>query len=196
MTGVLTSPDEALVEALMRVEGKAEIIDGKIVHFPLTGTAPNYAAFEIAVSLRTHARAARRGRVATDGLGFLVKLPRRRSFAPDAAYWTGPSGGMKFVDGTPDFAVEVRSEGDYGPAAEREMASKRRDYFAAGTLVVWDVDLESDDVVRLYRDGDGDTPAAVFRRGELAHAEPAVSGWTMPVDDLFEPATTEESAGA
>ena len=31
------------------------------------------------------------------------------------------------------------------------MVAKRADYFAAGTLVVWDVDLLSSDVVRVYR---------------------------------------------
>ena len=92
---------------------------------------------------------------------------------------------MKFFQGAPTFAVEVRSAGDYGPAAEREMAAKRADYFAAGTLVVWDVDLLSADVVRMFRDGDSEQPAAVYRRGETAQAEPAVPGWTMPVDDLF-----------
>ena len=57
---------------------------------------------------------------------------------------------MKFLNGAPVFAVEVRSEGDYGSTAEQEMAQKRADYFAAGTLVVWDVDLMSEDVVRSY----------------------------------------------
>ena len=93
---------------------------------------------------------------------------------------------MRFVEGAPLFAVEVRSEGDYGPQAEREMAQKRADYFAAGTLVVWDVDLLSDDVVRVYRADAPDRPT-LYRRGEVAEAEPAVPGWTMPVDDLFMP---------
>lgn len=97
-TGVLAPPDEALVDALMRVEGKAEIIDGEIAHFPLTRIAPNHAAMEAVVSLRLHTRATKRGRVATDGLGFLVKLPRRRSFAPDAAYWAGPGWTMPVDD--------------------------------------------------------------------------------------------------
>jgi hypothetical protein len=35
--------------------------------------------------------------------------------------------------------VEVRSEGDYGPRAEQELARKRADYFEAGTRAVWDV---------------------------------------------------------
>ena len=64
------------------------------------------------------------------------------------------------------------------------MAQKRADYFAAGTLVVWDVDLLSDDVVRVYRASDPETPTN-YRRGEVAEAEPAVPGWTMAVDDLF-----------
>lgn len=91
---------------------------------------------------------------------------------------------MKFIDGAPVFAIEVRSEGDYGPRAERAMAKKRADYFAAGTLVVWDVDLLSDDVVRVYRAGDPET-ATVYHRGETAEAEPAVPDWTMAVDDVF-----------
>jgi Uma2 family endonuclease len=55
---------------------------------------------------------------------------------------------MRFCEGAPVFAVEIRSENDYGPVAEREMATKRADYFACGTLVVWDIDLQSEDVVK------------------------------------------------
>jgi Uma2 family endonuclease len=64
------------------------------------------------------------------------------------------------------------------------MAAKRADYFAAGTLVVWDVDLLSDDVVRVYRSHEPEEPT-IYRRGQVAEAEPAAPGWTMPVDDLF-----------
>jgi Uma2 family endonuclease len=93
---------------------------------------------------------------------------------------------MKFVSGPPEFAVEVRSEGDIGPAAEQEMAEKRADYFAAGTKVVWDVDLQSQDTVRVYRASDPEHPN-IYRRGQSAEAEPALPGWSMPVDDLFPP---------
>jgi Uma2 family endonuclease len=64
------------------------------------------------------------------------------------------------------------------------MAAKRADYFAAGTLVVWDVDVLRDEVVRVYQASDATAPA-VYRRGEVADAEPAVPGWQMPVDELF-----------
>jgi len=113
-----------------------------------------------------------------------VNLPNRRSFSPDAAWYVGPSTGMKFLEGAPVFAVEVRSEDDYGRNAERAMAEKRADYFAAGTLIVWDVNLLSPDVVKSYDAADPDPPK-IFRRGEVADAEPAVPGWRMPVDELF-----------
>jgi Uma2 family endonuclease len=119
----------------------------------------------------------------SDNAAFVVNLPNRKSFSPDAAFYTGRVT-MKFFEGAPVFAVEVRSKGDYGPKAERAMAQKRAEYFATGTQVVWDVDLMSDDVVRVYRASDPDNPTS-YRRGEAAEAEPAVPGWTMPVDNLF-----------
>ena len=91
---------------------------------------------------------------------------------------------MKFFEGAPRFALEVRSENDYGPTAEIRLAEKRADYFAAGTLVVWDVDLLSPDVIKSYRSNNPNSPV-IFRRGEVADAEPGVPGWRMRVDDLF-----------
>jgi Uma2 family endonuclease len=64
------------------------------------------------------------------------------------------------------------------------LADKRRDYFAAGTLVVWDVDVLREELVRVYEAGNPHDPR-VYRRGEFAEAEPAVPGWAMPVEDLF-----------
>jgi Uma2 family endonuclease len=118
-------------------------------------------------------------------VGFLVELPNRKSFCPDAAYYVGPRAGMKFLSEAPVFAVEVRSEGDYGPKAEREMAAKRADYFAAGTKVVWDVDLLGEDIVRVYRADSPEQPTA-YRRDETAEAEPAVPGWKFVVHELFD----------
>ncbi len=114
---------------------------------------------------------------------------------------------MKFLEGAPIFAAEVRSEDDYGPVSvpravatgspevkirsddcspsdERAIAAKRADYFAAGTLVIWDVDLLSPDVIKSYTPEDPGTPK-IFRRGDIADAEPAVPGWRIPVDELF-----------
>ena len=183
----MTIKAAATVDDLYRTEGKAELVNGELVLMPATGRAPGYAGDEIYSSLRQYARRTRTGIAVGDNKAFVVDLPHRQSFSPDAAYYRGPNSGMKFFQGAPIFAVEVRSEGDYGPAADRDMVAKRSDYFASGTGVVWDVDVLGKDVVRVYRDGNADVPAAIYRKGDVAEAEPAVPGWTMPVDDLFEP---------
>src|SRR5688572_27663729 len=170
---MLTRP-RATIEDLYKVPDnrKAELVNGELVLIMPTGDAPGYAADEIFVSLRDYARRTGKGRAVGDNKAFRVNLPHRESFSPDAAFYTGPRTGMRFFEGAPVFAVEVRSENDYGPQAERDLAQKRADYFAAGTQVVWDVDLLGDIVVRVYRAGDPEHPTN-YRRGEVAEAEPA-----------------------
>ena len=90
---------------------------------------------------------------------------------------------MRFIGGAPTFAVEVRSENNDGAAAEGKLAAKRADYFAAGTLVVWDVDPLAA-TITVYR-ADAPTQPTIYRRGQVAEAEPAVPGWRLPVDEIF-----------
>jgi Uma2 family endonuclease len=182
----MTMKSHATIDSLYHVpdKGKAELVNGRLVLMSPTGDLPGRAGGIIYASLLEYERRTKSGYAYPDNVGFLVNLPRRRSFSPDAAFYTGKRTGMKFLEGAPVFAVEVRSEGDYGLRAEAKLARKRRDYFAAGTLVVWDVDLLSEDVVKVYRASDPDHPA-IYRRGDRAEAEPAIPGWTMPVDELF-----------
>jgi len=182
-----TTATRATLDDLYREEGKAELIGGRIIRFMASGELPSAAALEITVSLRAYAKATGHGRVYGDGLGYAVpELPSgRESFSPDASYYDGrlPANRMRFIEGPPTLAVEVRSENDYGNAAEDDMAAKRADYFAAGTLVVWDVDPQAE-TVAVYRAA-SPTQAVIYRRGEIADAEPAVPGWRMAVDDIF-----------
>ncbi|MDQ4074806.1 MAG: Uma2 family endonuclease [Chloroflexota bacterium] len=177
---------EATAEDLYDVpeDGKAEIVNGKVVVISPTGRLPNRAASKIWLSLYQYEQKRRTGFAVTDNASFTVDLPNRKSFSPDAAFFIGEDPGMGFFEGAPIFAAEVRSENDYGAAAEQAIEEKRQDYFAAGTLVVWDVDLLSKDVVRVYRSDEPKSPT-IYRRGEEAEAEPALPGWSMPVDDLF-----------
>lgn len=174
----------ATIEDLYKVEGNAELVNGEIVHMPPAGEDPGRASLHVAASLLDYEKRTRSGRAFGDGVGFRVNLPHREALSPDAAYHIASHTGMRFAEGAPVFAVEVRSANDYGPAAERAMADKRADYFACGTLVVWDVDLLSDAVVKVYQASDPNNPT-IYRRGDMAEAEPAVPGWRMPIDDLF-----------
>ncbi len=174
-----------LVEQLYKTEGKAEIINGEIVKFMSTGDEPSSAAFNVAISLKNYQRETLSGRAYTDNVGYLVNLPNRKSFSPDASFFVGGRAGMKFLKGAPVFAIEVRSENDYGTKAEADIKQKRYDYFAAGTEIVWDVDLLSEDVIKSYHRNNPDNPK-IFKRGEIANAEPALPNWTMNVDELFD----------
>lgn len=176
----------ATLEDLYRVaeNGKAELIDGEIVTMSPTGGVPGRASGEIYVALREYELRTKSGYAFPDNVGFTVDLPHRGSFSPDAAFHAGPLRGGRFLDGAPIFAAEVRSENDYGERAEQEMAEKRADYFAAGTLVVWDVDVLHERVVRVYRADEPDRPT-LYQSDDVAEAEPALPGWTMPVRDLL-----------
>jgi Uma2 family endonuclease len=134
--------------------------------------------------LLQHERLQGHGYAFPDNVGFLVNLPHRESFSPDAVWYIGALQGGDFLDGAPIFAVAVRSKNDYGPAAEDALKEKRADYFTCGTLVVWDVDVLREQVIRVYRASTPDNPT-IYRPGDIAEAEPAVSGWHMAVDALL-----------
>jgi Uma2 family endonuclease len=174
----------ATIVDLYQVESKAELVDGEIVCMSPTGGVPGRTGGDIYTSLRQYERQHGNGYAFPDNVGFVVNLPHRESFSPDAAWYVGALQGGKFLDGAPVFAVEVRSENDYGQAAEEKMREKRTDYFACGTLVVWDVDVLRDQLIRVYRASDPSNPT-IYGQGDIAEAEPAVPGWRIAVDELF-----------
>ena len=176
----------ATLDDLLRTEGKAELIAGRIVTQMPSGDAPSTAAFRIAIRLDEHARGTGVGVAYPDGIGYAIDPPLssgRQSFSPDASYHVGPrpNNRMRF-DGLPIFAAEVRSENDYGPAAEADMAAKGADYFEAGTAVVWDVDPIAG-TIAVFR-SDPMSPTAFYAQGDSAGAEPAVPGWRVNVDEV------------
>jgi Uma2 family endonuclease len=179
-----TKVEETLEDLLHQIDQKAEIVNHQIILLPPMGALPGHACLEVFASLWEYSMQKKNGLAFGDNTAFMVNLPHRKSFSPCAGFFVGPyPKGFEFFQGAPVFAVEVRNEWDYGLRAEHERAAKRIDYFAAGTLVVWDVDLLSDDLVRVYRAGEKES--TIYRRGQVAEAEPAVPGWTMPVDDFF-----------
>src|SRR5437764_121214 len=149
----MSTKTEATIEDLYRVpeNGRAEIVNGEVVLMSPTGDQPSRASGAIYINLRQYEINIKDGRAYTDNAGFKVNLPHRKSFSPDVSFYIGPSAGMKFLEGAPIFAVEIRSENDYGLLAEQRIKQKIKDYFDAGTKVVWDVDLLSNDVVKVHR---------------------------------------------
>jgi len=178
----------ATLEDLYQVEGKAELIGGRIVPLMPTGRRPNLVVGRIYRSLAQHVDDTGDGEAYTDNMGFIVTelSSGRQTFSPDVSFYNGafPRNTMRFVEGPPTFAVEVRSEGDYGATAEDEIAAKRGDYFEAGTQIVWDVDPLAE-TISVYRRSTPDDPV-LLHRGQKADAEPVLPGWRISVDRIFD----------
>ena len=173
----------ATLDDLHRHPGKAELVNGRIIEQLPTGDKPGQVGGNIYASLRDYSKS-HPGTAYPDNVGYTVpELPSgRESFSPDASYYNGlpPANRMRFIEGTPRFGAEVRSD---GPAAEASLAEKRADYFAAGAEVIWDVDPEAEEV-HVYRRSAPDQPVT-YRRGQVAEARPALPGWRLAVDDVF-----------
>lgn len=182
---MITKP-RATVEDLYNVpeNGKAEIVNGELILMSPIGAKPSRAGGRIYASLLDHEEEHGGGYAFPDNAGFIVHLPNRTSFSPDAAWYTGNSVEMTFLEGPLAVAVEVRSEGDYGPSAEQAIPDKIADYFAAGTKVVWVVDLLGDAIIKAFHVDNPEVPT-VHRHGSIADAEPAVPGWRFPVERLL-----------
>jgi Uma2 family endonuclease len=177
----------ATLDDLARVAEKAELIDGRIELLMPTGRKPGRVAGRLYRSLDDYATQCGQGEAYPDKVGFAV--PRlasgRESFAPVASYHFGPfpDDPMRFLEGPPTLAVEVRSENDYGPSAELAFAARRADCFEAGTGIVWDGDPIAE-CVHIYRSEAPDQPTT-FRRGQVIEAEPRLPGWRVDVDWIF-----------
>ena len=84
---------EATIEDLYHVpeDAKAEIVEGELRIISPAGDFPSRAGGEIAVSLHAFEKCTgARGRAYCANAAFVVNLPNRRSFSPDAAFYIGP----------------------------------------------------------------------------------------------------------
>lgn len=177
---------EELVNALYQLPDKvqAEIVNAAIVPIPLAGGIPSRISGLIFVALLDYAQRTASGIALPGNAAFLVDLPKRGSFSPNASFCVDKVIDQNFVEGAPIFAAEVRSKNDYGPKADRAMLAKIANYFAAGTLVVWDVDALREKTIRVYRAANPEQPA-IYGVDDEAKAEPALPGWRVAINTLF-----------
>ena len=96
MASIISKP-EATIDDLYKVEGKAELVNGEIVHLMATGSMPGYAGDEIFAWLRDYVKRVGYGRAVGDNKAFVVDLPHRKSFSPDAAFSRLSDFGCPFV---------------------------------------------------------------------------------------------------
>jgi Uma2 family endonuclease len=134
-----TATEQHVLDRLARKAGVCELVEGVLVEKAM-GFRESLLALALAEFLRAFVRKHNLGLVT--GEAGLLRLAPGLVRAPDVAFvsWTSIPGGRvpeaPIPELAPDLAVEVLSESN----TPGEMLRKRRDYFAAGTRLVWQID--------------------------------------------------------
>jgi hypothetical protein len=81
---------EATLDDWCRMRGKAEIVHGQLILIGPAGFAPGRAAGAVVISLYEHAERHGGGVPFMARVGYIVDLPHRKSFCPDASWYAGP----------------------------------------------------------------------------------------------------------
>lgn len=155
-----------------------ELVEGELRRMSPAGADHSSIAAWIVGSLIAHLKQhGIRGRVYSEGGGFLLSRNPDTILAPDAAYVIPERVVMtpKYFPGAPDVAFEVISPNDL----YTEVAEKKDRYLAAGTRAVVIVDPRRF-TVQVYRSTPGQTSVT-----DILTLDDVIPGWSMTLDDIF-----------
>ena len=161
-----------------------ELVEGVLVRVGGSGFNATTIAMQLGADLLVYVRSRRLGRVT--GADGVFKFPSAETgLVPDVGYLQAAKVALitdrrKPIPFAPDLAVEVVSPDQTADA----MAAKARTYLDGGTLLVWIVwpDRQQVDV---WRVGRSVGPAAVLDAGDTLDGETVLPGFSYPVADLF-----------
>ncbi len=176
--GTATEADAlAIIESKTRP--RVELIDGTLVEKDM-GVREAFLAMWLGTLLNNFIGPRRLGVVG--GADTIIRLIGRQLRLPDVSYfpWTQlPEGFMdaRISEVSPALAVEVLSDSN----TRAEMARKRREYFASGTLLVWIVDPRTE-TVAVYTD---ETTHVTLTTTDTLEGGALLPGFALPVADIF-----------
>jgi len=177
--GMATERD--VVDAEAHEDRLCELVDGTLVEKGM-GYAESVLAIMIAELLNAFVRPRNLGLVSGES-GMLRLFPGLVRI-PDVAYasWDRIPGRRMprepVPDLVPELPVEVLSESN----TRAEMARKRREYFPAGVLLVWEVDPD-DRTVAVYTSPD--RPVSVKTESDTLDGGAVLPGFTLVLRELF-----------
>ena len=172
-------------DVLRHVDGDdkklVELVHGTLVEKPM-GAEEGAIAAQVIYLIKSFVMPRRLGLVLAPDATLRVHLRQVR--LPDVSFTTAarleglPRPLPPIPDLAPDLAVEVLSASN----TRREMEQKRRDYFAGGTLLVWEIDPPAR-AVDVYVTVD--RPVR-YHNGETLTGDPVLPGFTLAVADVFD----------
>ena len=177
-------PFPATVQDVTKIQDRedrtCELIDGVLLE-KTVGAYESELAISLAALLRAYVLANNLGIVmGPDGtIQIMPDLIR----IPDVAFigWDRFPGRKRTTDPVPelvpDLAVEVLSRSN----TPGEMRVKRQDYFTAGVLLVWEIDIQKRTVAAYRPDGS----VATLTAAETLDGGEALPGFSLPLATLF-----------
>jgi Uma2 family endonuclease len=178
LPGTATIADLCAVHASGRK--LVELVDGVLVEKAM-GTRESFLATLLVQLLANHVLERRLGVVLSpDGMQRIGEALVR---APDVSFipwsrWPDPTPGEeRILSVYPELAIEIRSESD----TDAEMNRKVREYFAAGTRLVWLIDPESQTAQVFHRP----TQSTTIPREGILSGNPVLPDLQVSLTDLF-----------
>jgi Uma2 family endonuclease len=187
-----TTAPEAVTQKLMTAEelfklpmgwGKRyELVKGELKVMSPAGFEHGDIAAELGARLRVFARSKKLGTVPAAETGYRLQKKPATVRAPDVSFVSAArvkkAGKVKgYFPGAPDLAVEVVSPEDTAEAVK----AKVKDYFEAGTKLVWVIYPQTQEVV-VFRSA---RESVVLTVKDTLDGGNAVPGFTCPVAELF-----------
>ena len=172
--------EQDVIDLYNRERRLCELVDGTLVEKAM-GLRESMLAGALIAMLRAFVLPRNLGIVT--GEAGMVRLMAGLIRIPDVAFvsWSRLPGGVVPQDPVPDLAPDLAIEVLSPSNTRAEMDRKRREYFAAGVRLVWQIDPENR-TVAAYTDPDRSTQVDA---GGTLDGGPVLPGFTVPLGELF-----------
>jgi len=173
---------EELLLLPMGMGERHELRQGELKTMSPAGFEHGDIAAELGARLRVFVRSKKLGTVPAAETGYQLQKHPDTVRAPDVSFVSAArvknAGKVKgFFPGAPDLAVEVVSPGD----TAEEVQDKVKDYFSAGTQLIWIIYPHTQEVV-VFKSA---RESVVLSVSDMLDGGEVVPGFTCPVAELF-----------
>lgn len=175
--------NDAEFMALNRDGHRYEIVNGELIDIENSGAKHGYVCSILMILLGGYVHIQKLGAMFDSSTAFKMKSGNKRS--PDVSFMAKerlqgldelPDG---FLEGAPDLAVEILSPSN----TVAEIHDKLVEYFENGARLVWVINPQ-EKYVLVYRSSQ--EPDRLLKSVDSLDGEEIVSGFTLPVADLFQ----------